>query len=87
VVARQAVPVVKDGVATLDGLVNATIAASAIAIFLIPVTFYVMGRLFAGRKPAREPHRHAHAAGSRPSTARQSVAAQGLINNARPSPP
>jgi hypothetical protein len=26
------------------------IAASAIAIFLIPVTFYVIERLFAGRK-------------------------------------
>jgi hypothetical protein len=33
------------------------IAASAIAIFLIPVTFYVIERLFAGRKekPAAPP--------------------------------
>ncbi len=28
------------------------IAASGIAIFLIPVTFYVIERLFAGRQPA-----------------------------------
>jgi hypothetical protein len=30
------------------------IAASAIAIFLIPVTFYVIERLFAGRKEKTE---------------------------------
>lgn len=30
------------------------IAASVIAIFLIPVTFYVIERLFAGRKVAIE---------------------------------
>jgi hypothetical protein len=30
------------------------IAASGIAIFLIPVTFYVIERLFAGRKGAPE---------------------------------
>jgi hypothetical protein len=30
------------------------IAASGIAIFLIPVTFYVIEKLFAGRKPAAE---------------------------------
>jgi hypothetical protein len=28
------------------------IAASGIAIFLIPVTFYVIERLFGGRQPA-----------------------------------
>jgi len=37
------------------------IAASGIAIFLIPVTFYVIERLFAGRKPA-EPKPQVHAA-------------------------
>jgi hypothetical protein len=31
------------------------IAASGIAIFLIPVTFYVIERLFAGRKPPAKP--------------------------------
>jgi hypothetical protein len=30
------------------------IAASGIAIFLIPVTFYVIERLFAGRQPVPE---------------------------------
>jgi hydrophobic/amphiphilic exporter-1 (mainly G- bacteria), HAE1 family len=33
-------------------VIGGMIAASAIAIFLIPVTFYVIERLFAGRKPA-----------------------------------
>src|SRR5207248_1882652 len=32
-------------------VIGGMIAASAIAIFLIPVTFYVIERLFAGRKP------------------------------------
>jgi hydrophobic/amphiphilic exporter-1 (mainly G- bacteria), HAE1 family len=36
-------------------VIGGMIAASAIAIFLIPVTFYVIERLFAGRKPAAEP--------------------------------
>jgi HAE1 family hydrophobic/amphiphilic exporter-1 len=31
-------------------VIGGMIAASAIAIFLIPVTFYVIERLFAGRK-------------------------------------
>jgi multidrug efflux pump len=35
-------------------VIGGMIAASAIAIFLIPVTFYVIERLFAGRQPARE---------------------------------
>jgi hypothetical protein len=33
------------------------IAASGIAIFLIPVTFYVIERLFAGRKPPVQPEK------------------------------
>ena len=33
-------------------VIGGMIAASAIAIFLIPVTFYVIERLFSGRKPA-----------------------------------
>jgi len=33
-------------------VIGGMIAASAIAIFLIPVTFYVIERLFAGRKPS-----------------------------------
>src|SRR5467141_629697 len=33
-------------------VIGGMIAASGIAIFLIPVTFYVIERLFAGRKPA-----------------------------------
>jgi len=32
-------------------VIGGMIAASAIAIFLIPVTFYVIERLFAGGKP------------------------------------
>jgi len=36
-------------------VIGGMIAASAIAIFLIPVTFYVIERLFAGRKPAAKP--------------------------------
>ena len=36
-------------------VIGGMIAASAIAIFLIPVTFYVIERLFAGRQPAVEP--------------------------------
>ena len=35
-------------------VIGGMIAASGIAIFLIPVTFYVIERLFAGRKPAAE---------------------------------
>jgi HAE1 family hydrophobic/amphiphilic exporter-1 len=35
-------------------VIGGMIAASGIAIFLIPVTFYVIERLFAGRKPAIE---------------------------------
>src|SRR5216110_3162460 len=35
-------------------VIGGMLAASAIAIFLIPVTFYVIERLFAGRKPAAE---------------------------------
>jgi len=35
-------------------VIGGMIAASAIAIFLIPVTFYVIERLFAGRKGAPE---------------------------------
>jgi HAE1 family hydrophobic/amphiphilic exporter-1 len=36
-------------------VIGGMIAASAIAIFLIPVTFYVIERLFAGRKTAAQP--------------------------------
>jgi HAE1 family hydrophobic/amphiphilic exporter-1 len=36
-------------------VIGGMIAASGIAIFLIPVTFYVMERLFAGRKEKRQP--------------------------------
>jgi HAE1 family hydrophobic/amphiphilic exporter-1 len=36
-------------------VIGGMIAASAIAIFLIPVTFYVIERLFAGRKPGAQP--------------------------------
>src|SRR5216110_3398732 len=36
-------------------VIGGMIAASGIAIFLIPVTFYVIERLFAGRKVAPEP--------------------------------
>ena len=35
-------------------VIGGMIAASAIAIFLIPVTFYVIERLFASRTPARQ---------------------------------
>src|ERR671935_767486 len=38
-------------------VIGGMIAASAIAIFLIPVTFYVIERLFAGRKPAAQTKR------------------------------
>ena len=38
-------------------VIGGMIAASAIAIFLIPVTFYVIERLFAGRKPAAQPNK------------------------------
>jgi HAE1 family hydrophobic/amphiphilic exporter-1 len=36
-------------------VIGGMIAASAIAIFLIPVTFYVIERLFAGRPSSNEP--------------------------------
>jgi HAE1 family hydrophobic/amphiphilic exporter-1 len=36
-------------------VIGGMIAASGIAIFLIPVTFYGIERLFAGRKPGAEP--------------------------------
>src|SRR5438046_7543634 len=36
-------------------VIGGMIAASGIAIFLIPVTFYVIERLFAGRKTAAQP--------------------------------
>jgi HAE1 family hydrophobic/amphiphilic exporter-1 len=36
-------------------VIGGMIAASGIAIFLIPVTFYVIERLFAARKPGAEP--------------------------------
>jgi len=35
-------------------VIGGMIAASGIAIFLIPVTFYVIERFFAGRKPESE---------------------------------
>ncbi len=35
-------------------VIGGMLAASAIAIFLIPVTFYLMERMFAGREPVRE---------------------------------
>src|SRR5881275_3236368 len=38
-------------------VIGGMIAASGIAIFLIPVTFYVIERLFAGRKAVAEPER------------------------------
>jgi HAE1 family hydrophobic/amphiphilic exporter-1 len=38
-------------------VIGGMIAASGIAIFLIPVTFYVIERLFAGRKPAAQPNK------------------------------
>jgi multidrug efflux pump len=38
-------------------VIGGMIAASGIAIFLIPVTFYVIERLFAGRKPAGQPNK------------------------------
>jgi hypothetical protein len=40
------------------------IAASGIAIFLIPVTFYVIERLFAGRKPSAQAEQQPLAADS-----------------------
>jgi HAE1 family hydrophobic/amphiphilic exporter-1 len=36
-------------------VIGGMIAASGLAVFLIPVTFYVIERLFAGRKPAPPP--------------------------------
>ncbi len=36
-------------------VIGGMLAATLLAIFLIPVTFYVIERLFAGRKPAPEP--------------------------------
>jgi HAE1 family hydrophobic/amphiphilic exporter-1 len=36
-------------------VIGGMIAASAIAIFLIPVTFYVIERIAAGRKPKAPP--------------------------------
>jgi HAE1 family hydrophobic/amphiphilic exporter-1 len=36
-------------------VIGGMIAASGIAIFLIPVTFYVIEKLFAGRKSLSEP--------------------------------
>jgi HAE1 family hydrophobic/amphiphilic exporter-1 len=45
-------------------VIGGMIAASAIAIFLIPVTFYVIERLFAGRKPAAQPKKESKPAES-----------------------
>jgi len=45
-------------------VIGGMIAASAIAIFLIPVTFYVIERLFAGRKPPAQPEQQRRAAES-----------------------
>jgi hydrophobic/amphiphilic exporter-1 (mainly G- bacteria), HAE1 family len=45
-------------------VIGGMIAASGIAIFLIPVTFYVIERLFAGRKAAPESQREPLAAES-----------------------
>jgi hypothetical protein len=41
-------------ITVLAGMLGSVSGASAIAIFLIPVTFYVIERLFAGRKAAPE---------------------------------
>ena len=41
-------------------VIGGMIAASGIAIFLIPVTFYVIERLFAGRKTAAPPEEQQH---------------------------
>jgi HAE1 family hydrophobic/amphiphilic exporter-1 len=43
-------------------VIGGMIAASGIAIFLIPVTFYVIERLFAGRKAAPQPEAKPRAA-------------------------
>jgi HAE1 family hydrophobic/amphiphilic exporter-1 len=45
-------------------VIGGMIAASGIAIFLIPVTFYVIERLFAGRKPSAQAEQQPHAADS-----------------------
>ena len=45
-------------------VIGGMIAASAIAIFLIPVTFYVVERLAAGRKPAAQPKKESKPAES-----------------------
>jgi len=45
-------------------VIGGMIAASGIAIFLIPVTFYVIERLFAGRKAAAQPKKDAKPAES-----------------------
>src|SRR5881296_3872342 len=45
-------------------VIGGMIAASGIAIFLIPVTFYVIERLFAGRKPPAQPEQQRRAAES-----------------------
>jgi HAE1 family hydrophobic/amphiphilic exporter-1 len=45
-------------------VIGGMIAASAIAIFLIPVTFYVIERLFAGRNPPAQPKQQSRAAES-----------------------
>ena len=45
-------------------VIGGMIAASGLAIFLIPVTFYVIERLFAGRKPAAPPKEEPKAAES-----------------------
>ena len=37
---------------TSQTVIGGMLAASAIAIFLIPVTFYVIERLFTGQQPA-----------------------------------
>src|SRR5947209_18982714 len=45
-------------------VIGGMIAASGIAIFLIPVTFYVIERLFAGRKPPAQAEQQRRAAES-----------------------
>jgi HAE1 family hydrophobic/amphiphilic exporter-1 len=45
-------------------VIGGMIAASAIAIFLIPVTFYVIERLFAGRNPPTQAEQQRRAAES-----------------------
>jgi HAE1 family hydrophobic/amphiphilic exporter-1 len=45
-------------------VIGGMIAASGIAVFLIPVTFYVIERLFAGRTPPAQPKQESRAAES-----------------------